>query len=266
MNAPAFPPDMTGDRHPDNDRFPDLSSDDVFDVLVDQRRRTVLFHLRQHGAATVDELVDVLVEVGGPETDDRVQVLTSLVHVHVPKLSQAGLVSYDTSEQIVESVAAHDDIGDWLDLAVRREIALDLPADTDDETAGDSIRVLLTDDEPGLPEMIASYVEGEHPDISVTTATSALEAVTRLEETPFDCLVSDYQMPAISGLDFLQAVRERDATIPFIVFTAKGSEEIASEAIATGVTDYVQKGPNTDQYDRLIDRIRRAVDQRVADD
>ena len=47
--------------------------------------------------------------------------------------------------------------------------------------------------------------------------------------------------------------------MPFIVFTAKGSESVASQAIETGVTDYVQKGPDTEQYDELADRIRKAV-------
>jgi len=104
------------------------------------------------------------------------------------------------------------------------------------------------------------HIEREHDDISVTTATSALEAVAAVRAESFDCIVSDYQMPAISGLDFLTAIREEDTTIPFIVFTAKGSEEIASKAIATGVTDYVQKTAEADQYRTLADRIRRAVD------
>ncbi|MFC6755660.1 MULTISPECIES: response regulator [Haloarcula] len=255
---------MTGLNSP-SDRC-DLSSDELFSVLAHPIRRTVLFHLRQHRAATVAELVEVAVELDAADATAPGRVRGSLHHVHLPVLTASGLVTYDTATGVVESVAVHDELGEWLDLAVRREIQLgDGVAASESAADGDGIRVLLTDDEPGLPETIAGHIERDHPDISVTTAASALEAVSAVREAPFDCIVSDYQMPAISGLDFLTAVREEDATIPFIVFTAKGSEEIASRAIATGVTDYVQKTSATDQYRTLVDRIRRAVDAKGDD-
>ena len=239
----------------------DLSSGELFTVLANRTRRTVLFHLRQHRAATVAELVDVVVELDPADTASSRRVRTELHHVHLPILTASGLVTYDEPSGVVESDGIHDEIGEWLDIAVRREMRLDDSAEQANSTEDvETIRVLLTDDEPGLPETIAAHIEADHPDIAVETATSALEAVTAVRETAFDCIVSDYQMPAISGLDFRTAVREADETTPFIVFTAKGSEEIASRAIATGVTDYVQKKPESDQYRTLVDRIRRAVD------
>ncbi|MFC7134308.1 MULTISPECIES: response regulator [Salinibaculum] len=254
---------MTGDDNGSGTRRrTDLPSSTIFEVLADRRRRTVLFHLRQHRAATVDELVDVLDEVVELDTDSSERIAASLVHTHIPKLAAGGLVTYDPDEGVVESVRIHDEIGEWLDLAVRRDIRVGSAAAT--AAGGDdqgTIDVLLTDDEPGLAEMIAAFIERENADMTVTTAASALEAVSTLKEGSFDCIVSDYQMPAISGLDLLKAVRAEDGSIPFIVFTAKGSEALASEAITTGVTDYVQKGTDPDEYDRLVARIRRAVDQ-----
>ena len=240
----------------------DLPSDELFAVLSDSTRRTVLFHLRQHRVATVGELVDVVEDLDADGATTPARVHTDLVHVHLPRLVGCGLVTHDAGEGIVEAVDLHEEVGEWLDLAVRREIRLGDVVGSAASGEGDTIRVLLTDDEPGLPETIAGHVEREFPDIEVTTASSALEAISAVREEPFDCIVSDYQMPAISGLDFLTAVREEDADIPFIVFTAKGSEEIASKAIATGVTDYVQKTPRRDQYETLVDRVRRAVDTR----
>ena len=52
--------------------------------------------------------------------------------------------------------------------------------------------------------------------------------------------------------------------MPFILFTGKGSEEIASEAIAAGVTNYVQKNTGSDTYELLAHRIRNGVEQRRA--
>jgi PAS domain S-box-containing protein len=65
-------------------------------------------------------------------------------------------------------------------------------------------------------------------------------------------------MPTQNGLEFLQVVRNTHSELPFILFTGKGSEEIASEAISVGVTDYLQKR-GTEQYDRLATRIQHAV-------
>ena len=246
----------------DSDGHGPLDSDELFYALSDANRRTVLFHLRQHRVATLDELVDVLTAASTEEgsADDSTHVYSSLLHSHLPLLEDRGLLTYDSDERIAESTSLHGDVGAWLDLAVRQQLQYERTVDADaraDEDEG--IAVLLVDDEPGLPETIGGYIERENDDIEVTTAASTLEAVSTLEEASFDCVVSDYQMPAISGLDFLKAVREQDADLPFIVFTAKGSERVASEAIATGVTDYVQKEPNSEQFDVLVERIRKAV-------
>jgi len=82
---------------------------------------------------------------------------------------------------------------------------------------------------------------------------------------PFDCVVSDYDMPGLDGLEFLERVREASPDLPFVLFTGKGSEEIASEAISAGVTDYLQKETGSDQFTVLANRVENAVAQRRAE-
>ena len=128
----------------------------------------------------------------------------------------------------------------------------------------DSMRVLHVDDEPGFADMTASFLEREDDRLDVQTATSATAGLDILVETDIDCVVSDYDMPEQNGIQFLEAVREEYDTLPFILYTGKGSEEIASDAISAGVTDYLQKGRGTDQYAVLANRITNAVEsQRV---
>ena len=125
----------------------------------------------------------------------------------------------------------------------------------------DTIRVLHVDDEPGVAELAAEFLERQDDRFSVETAADVDEGRDRLAAGDFDCVVSDYDMPGMNGIEFLTAIREERPEFPFILFTGKGSEEIASDAISAGVTDYLRKGSGTDQYQLLANRITNAVSQ-----
>lgn len=68
-------------------------------------------------------------------------------------------------------------------------------------------------------------------------------------------------MPRRDGIEFLRAVRKTHPDLPFVLFTGKGSEEIASEAISAGVTDYLEKKSGSEQYALLTNRVRNAVER-----
>ena len=125
----------------------------------------------------------------------------------------------------------------------------------------DTIRVLHVDDEPGFAELAAEFLERQDDRFSVETVTDPDEGRDRLAAGDFDCVVSDYDMPGTNGIEFLTAVREERPDLPFILFTGKGSEEVASDAISAGVTDYLRKATGTDQYELLANRITNAVSQ-----
>jgi PAS domain S-box-containing protein len=123
------------------------------------------------------------------------------------------------------------------------------------------IQVLHIDDEPGYPEVTGSHLERFDDRIDVTPARSGEKALTKFTRDRFDCVVSDYDMPDKTGLAVLKEIREHDPLIPFILFTGRGSEAIASEAISAGITDYLQKDTSSDQYTLLANRITNAVEQ-----
>jgi len=126
--------------------------------------------------------------------------------------------------------------------------------------ASTQTRVLHVDDQRDLAELTADFLERENDEFTVVTETDAQNGLDRLASESIDCVVSDYDMPKQNGLEFLEQVREEHGDIPFILFTGKGSEEIASEAISAGVTDYLQKESGTDQYTVLANRIENAVE------
>lgn len=123
----------------------------------------------------------------------------------------------------------------------------------------DQITVLHVDDEPGFTELVTEFLEREDSTLATCAATSVDEAVSILQKKEIDCIVSDYDMPEKDGLDFLELVRDEYPTLPFILFTGRGSEQIASKAISTGVTEYLQKEGGTEQYKILTNRIRNSV-------
>jgi PAS domain S-box-containing protein len=126
------------------------------------------------------------------------------------------------------------------------------------------VRVLCVDDDPSVVDLTQSYLERELSAAEVLTAGGAEAALETLADQAVDCVVSDYDMPGRNGLELLRAVRERHAELPFVLFTGKGSEEVASEAVSAGVTDYLQKaGP--EKFELLANRIEDAVRQRRAE-
>jgi DNA-binding NtrC family response regulator len=111
-------------------------------------------------------------------------------------------------------------------------------------------RVLVVDDEPAmlfaLKELLKS---GGHDAI---TAGSAKEALLHLDGV--DAVITDYQMPEMDGLQLLQAIRERDETIPVVMLTARGSERLAVRAIRSGAYEYLTKPLDIDEVSLVVAR------------
>jgi len=134
--------------------------------------------------------------------------------------------------------------------------------DWEPAAGGDApIRVLHVDDERDILDISSSWLE-RHEQFTVTTEQDPSAALDRLGDERIHCLVSDYDMPGMTGLELLSAVREEYPDLPFILYTGKGNEEIASEAISAGVTDYLQKEVGPEQFEVLANRITHAVTER----
>ncbi len=138
---------------------------------------------------------------------------------------------------------------------------IEIPLPVADNEDGTSVQVLHVDDDPGFGELAKTCLERIDKNITVTTETNVVQALDYLNDGEIDCIISDYDMPNTNGTEFLEIVREQYPDIPFILFTGKGSEEVASEAIAAGVTDYMQKSGGIDQYEVLANRVQNAVDR-----
>jgi len=123
------------------------------------------------------------------------------------------------------------------------------------------ITVLVVDNDPGFADLTAERLEREDDAIVCDVVTSPEEALERFDRGAIDCIVSDYEMPQLTGLELLERVRERDPELPVILFTGRGSEDVASEAITAGVTQYFRKSVGGEQFALLANQITNAVSQ-----
>jgi PAS domain S-box-containing protein len=123
--------------------------------------------------------------------------------------------------------------------------------------------VLYVDDDTILVDLVRDIVQTHHEDISIHTALTGDEGLAKLEALDdVDCVISDYEMPGMNGLELLDAVRQQWPDLPFILFTGEGDEETAEKAINAGVTDYMQKQTGMAQFGILLNRVRKVVAQR----
>jgi CheY-like chemotaxis protein len=118
--------------------------------------------------------------------------------------------------------------------------------------------VLYVDD-AALLDLAETFLGRHGLDVEAAEAAAGLR---RLEGETFGCVVSDYQMPGTDGIGFLRRFRERYPELPFVLFTGEGSEAVASDALAAGVTDYLRKERGTSQFEVLANRVERAVEER----
>ena len=127
------------------------------------------------------------------------------------------------------------------------------------------MRVLYTDDDPMLLDIASEFLRANGFEVEV--ANSAAEALEMLRRSHYDALVSDYQMPNIDGIELLRHLRSMADNIPFILFTGKGREELAIEALNSGADYYLQKGKEPKAlFAELAHHVQRAVERRVAED
>lgn len=121
------------------------------------------------------------------------------------------------------------------------------------------VHVLHVDDDAALLDIAATFLERADDRIRVTTETDPTKVVDIVGDRLVDCIVSDYDMPEMTGLDLLQQLQSRYPEHPFVLFTGTQDADVAVEALNVGATDYCRKQVGTEHYRVLAARIVETV-------
>jgi CheY-like chemotaxis protein len=129
------------------------------------------------------------------------------------------------------------------------------------------LRVLHVDDDPQILALVGDFVDRIEPDIQVVSLPTPADSIAYLERDPYavECVISDYDMPDIDGVELLRRVRELRPTLPFILYTNHTSEQVVADAFAHvvadafahGVSACMQKGGGMAHFVSLTEQIKR---------
>ncbi|HEV2429036.1 MAG TPA: response regulator [Thermoplasmata archaeon] len=116
----------------------------------------------------------------------------------------------------------------------------------------------MVDDDDELRESLAAYLRTALHQTSVETATDGKKALERIERSPVDVLLVDYQMPGMDGIELLERVRQIAPDCVRLMLTGRADFEVAQRAVNEGhVFGFLTKGADPDE---ILGRVTAAVD------
>ena len=119
-------------------------------------------------------------------------------------------------------------------------------------------RILVVDDETSMQEFLEILLRREGHDVVV--CGSAGEAILALESDDFELVLSDIQMPGMTGLELLDHVKEASPHTLLVLITAYGTTESAVEAMKHGAYDYLTKPCAVDEIRLVVEKALEKCD------
>ena len=127
------------------------------------------------------------------------------------------------------------------------------------KTMSAALRILYIEDDPGLARLVQAKLAPEG--YQVDSAPTGREGLQAFDDTIHDLVMVDYQLPDCTGLDVLQALVSRRSSVPVVMATGAGNEEIAVRAMKLGAADYINKESYEKFFNLLPSVIERAIRQ-----
>jgi len=114
-------------------------------------------------------------------------------------------------------------------------------------------KILIIDDEKAVRRVLEIHLKREGHEI--VTGRNGKEGLDILSHDNFDLVITDLQMPKLTGIEFLEELKKKNISVPIIVLTVVDNVEKAVEAIRLGASDYLLKPPQLEEISHRVDTI-----------
>ena len=118
-------------------------------------------------------------------------------------------------------------------------------------------RILIVDDNTDLREILEEYLREE--DSQVDGASNGKEALVKQSQLPYDLIVTDLNMPEVSGMEMVRRIKQENDVTEFIIITGYASLDTAMEAVKMGAFDYIVKPFRMEELKVVVKNVREKV-------
>lgn len=119
------------------------------------------------------------------------------------------------------------------------------------------MKIMVVDDEPIILGGIVAMVRECWEDAWIEEAADGFEALERLQTFKPDLLISDVNMPEMTGLELIEETKRRGYCDRYVILTGYDEFEYARQAVRLGVMDYLLKPVQTNELQSVLDRLGR---------
>lgn len=119
------------------------------------------------------------------------------------------------------------------------------------------IKILLIEDDEDYRVLVKALLDESDLQFEIEEVSSSENAEVKLASQSYDCVLCDYIIPDITGVDLMKKTKESGIKTPFIMMTAWGDKSLEEELIKQGASSYISK--DALNLDSLQSKIRAAV-------
>lgn len=118
-----------------------------------------------------------------------------------------------------------------------------------------SIKLLVVDDAVVARKMIKRHLVGSHYDGATLVEASSAEKGLELFDDSVNVVLSDWNMPGLTGIEFVREIRKKNATVPIIMITTEGTLQKLNLAKDAGVDEYIIKPFSAEKLIEALDKV-----------
>lgn len=121
----------------------------------------------------------------------------------------------------------------------------------------DVFRILIVDDNKELREILEEYLQSEA--VHIEGAANGKDALVKYSQNPFDLIITDLNMPEITGMEMIKSIKQQNDVTEFIIITGYASLDSAVEAVKMGAFDYIVKPFRMEELKVVVKNVRDKV-------